>query len=617
METLARAGFTVEVITGPRLDVGPDFDVGRWASQRTFVAEPAGRITLIRSDGLRAEVPAHARLQVRGVTVCVHGWPPGPRTEPATDEELAEFLRLVEMMIDRTRPDVIVVPGDDRLAREIFGRGHARGIATVRILDDLNHRETAPAELVDATIAPSQFAADYYLEAFGAPCTVLPPLVDFHRVLAERAGPGYVTFVDPTPARGVWAFARIAEQLGLSRPDIPLLVVEGRGKEEDLTACGLDLRASGNLNVMSPARDPRDYLRLARVVVVPALGWDGPPGAELEAIANGISVVATDRGGLPERVGDAGVLLSLPERITPATRTVPTAEEVGPWVEAIIRLWDDAESVGEPRAHALSRAGGEAHDALAERYRRFFAELRPATRATPARPLRRQKGVVLVPHLHGIDWECEQALRCLEDGGVKIVRRGGSSAIDAARNELASNALHEGFESILFIDSDIGFDASDAFRLLARPEPVLCGIYAKKGVRGFASNFAEDVDDVLFGPDAQGPYPVDYAATGFLRIKTDVLRRMIAALELPLCNTKWGQGLWPFFMPMVVPHDGDKLHYLGEDWSFSHRLRQIGVTPMADTSIRLAHWGRYGYGWEDTSADVKRFRSFRYHFQSR
>ena len=63
---------------------------------------------------------------------------------------------------------------------------------------------------------------------------------------------------------------------------------------------------------------------------------------------------------------------------------------------------------------------------------------------------------------------------------------------------------------------------------------------------------------------------------------------------------------------MIVPHGPGKLHYLGEDWSFSHRLGQIGVTPLADTSIRLWHWGRYSYSWEDAGTTVQRFRSYNY-----
>jgi hypothetical protein len=223
----------------------------------------------------------------------------------------------------------------------------------------------------------------------------------------------------------------------------------------------------------------------------------------------------------------------------------------------------------------------------------------------------------MVPHMNGIEWECEQALQRLEQAGVRVVRRAGCSAIDVARNEMLSDALHDGAESMLFIDSDVGFEPADALRLLARPEPVVGGVYAKKKQRELASEFAEGVKTILFGPDAVGPYPLKYAATGFLRVRAGVLRRMIAELRLPRCNTHWGRGVWPFFMPMIVPHGKDKVHYLAEDWAFSYRLAQIGITPLADTSVRLWHWGRYGFSWEDAGSDVKRYRSYSYELGGR
>jgi len=211
-----------------------------------------------------------------------------------------------------------------------------------------------------------------------------------------------------------------------------------------------------------------------------------------------------------------------------------------------------------------------------------------------------------------IERECELALRVLEESGVRVVRHAGSSAVDLARNTLASNALHDGAEAMLFIDADLGFNPLDALRLLARPEPVIAGVYAKKGRREMASRFAEGVDEILFGASAFGLYPLKYAATGFLRIRAPVLHRMIVELALPLCNTDWGRGFWPFFQSLAVPLESGTFHYLSEDWAFSHRLGQIGVTPLADTSIRLWHFGRYGYGWEDAGADVSRYPTYIY-----
>jgi|GEM_PF-751069 len=272
---------------------------------------------------------------------------------------------------------------------------------------------------------------------------------------------------------------------------------------------------------------------------------------------------------------------------------------------------DDYDWSGVRRAvDEFAASAGLVVDRSGERGWRLLEAWRVGDASQP--PPGRGQAVVLVPHLNGIEWECEQALRQLEGMGVRVVRRGGCSAIDSARNELVSNALHDGAESIMFVDSDIGFDPADALRLLARPEPVASGVYAKKGMRELASIFADGVKELQFGPDSPGTYPLKYAATGFLRIKADVLRRMIAELNLPLCNTHWGRGVWPFFQPYVIPHGTGKWHYLGEDWAFSHRLEQIGVTPVADTTIRLWHWGRYGFSWEDAGHTAERYRSYTY-----
>ncbi len=264
--------------------------------------------------------------------------------------------------------------------------------------------------------------------------------------------------------------------------------------------------------------------------------------------------------------------------------------------------------------NGFARRHGMIVDRYGERGWRLLESWQAAEANYP--PSGRGQCTVLVPHMNGIEWECEQALRRLEADGVRVVRRGGCSAIDVARNEMLSEALHDGAESIIFIDSDVGFETQDALRLLARPEPVVAGVYAKKGGRALASVFAEGVNDIIFGPEAPALYPLKYAATGFLRMRAEVLRRMIEELRLPLCNTHWCRGVWPFFMPMIVPHETNKLHYLAEDWAFSHRLHQIGVTPLADTSIRLWHWGRYGFSWEDAGSTLQRYRTFNLHLTS-
>jgi hypothetical protein len=208
------------------------------------------------------------------------------------------------------------------------------------------------------------------------------------------------------------------------------------------------------------------------------------------------------------------------------------------------------------------------------------------------------KPVVLVPFYAAVEKECEDGLRVLLKNGVPV-RRASLSAIDLLRSALLSQALKDGFDNFLFIDADIGFDPGDAMRLLARPEPVVAGIYVHNMGQDFAGTFARGVDKVVFGPDAPGLYPLLYAPTGFLRVRAEVLHRMIDELKLPECH--WGsiKGIYPFFLPLCVPDGRGGTRYLTEDYSFSHRLTQIGITPLADTTIKLFHFKKYGYNYED------------------
>ena len=140
----------------------------------------------------------------------------------------------------------------------------------------------------------------------------------------------------------------------------------------------------------------------------------------------------------------------------------------------------------------------------------------------------------------------------LERSGIPV-RRASFSAIDLLRSVPLSHALKDGFDRFLFIDSDLGFDPADALRLLARPEPVVAGVYIKKSGRDISGLFAAGVTRVVFGPAAPGLYPMLYASAGVLRIRAEVLSRMIDELELPRCHFGSIKGIYPFFQPLCVP----------------------------------------------------------------
>ncbi len=85
-------------------------------------------------------------------------------------------------------------------------------------------------------------------------------------------------------------------------------------------------------------------------------------------------------------LGDAGIVLGLPARMGPATRELPTAEEVGPWVKTITALWDDTEWYSELSNRAIVESSRWAPEALKPQYVDLLERLRKSRRSAAGHP---------------------------------------------------------------------------------------------------------------------------------------------------------------------------------------------------------------------------------------
>jgi hypothetical protein len=220
----------------------------------------------------------------------------------------------------------------------------------------------------------------------------------------------------------------------------------------------------------------------------------------------------------------------------------------------------------------------------------------------------RSRCVVLVPVGGYLEPECARGLAGLESRGYPVWQVAGYSAIDQARSQMATDALAAGYDELMWIDSDIGFDADDVDRLRGHQLPLACGIYPKKGQRALACHLLPDTNEVVFG-EGGGLLEILYGATGFLHTRREVYEKIVAREGLPACNERFGEHIVPYFLPMLVP-DGDSQWYLGEDFAFFERARRSGFAVQADTTIRLDHHGRHGYSWEDAGSDRPRYTTY-------
>ena len=174
-------------------------------------------------------------------------------------------------------------------------------------------------------VVNSQFTAARFRSRHGIEPSVVTPVIRHDRYRSDWR-PANVTFINPVQEKGVDLALAIAERC----PEIPFVFVEG-------WPLGLQhrwrlmrrIRALRNVTLQPRTNDMRTVYQHCRVLLVPS-AWSRETWGRVasEAQINGIPVLASDIGGLPEAIGPGGTTLS---------RTDPAET----WAEALRRLWHD------------------------------------------------------------------------------------------------------------------------------------------------------------------------------------------------------------------------------------------------------------------------------------
>jgi hypothetical protein len=203
-----------------------------------------------------------------------------------------------------------------------------------------------------------------------------------------------------------------------------------------------------------------------------------------------------------------------------------------------------------------------------------------------------KKTVALVPFRDYVHPLTEDCLDQLAAAGYAVTRRMGVSAIDAARNDMAQDAVDAGFERLLFIDSDMVFKPADVAALEAHDLPIVCGAYIKKDMSGFAHQFAVR-ENVWFGAGGQ-LIEARAVGMGFTMITATALAVITEKCRLKYYLRHNGQIAYPWFMPTTAVIEGLRV-YRSEDYSFCDRAVKAGFKIMCDTSLILGHVGQRVY----------------------
>jgi glycosyltransferase involved in cell wall biosynthesis len=292
------------------------------------------------------------------------------------DEHGPQFNRLFQRELAEHKPDIVFgyggFPGDI----ERFTRARAAGCKVVFGLRNHGYKQAAFLRELDGVLTCSEYLSGVYRDALGLASTGLPSPLDPAETVAPDREPIFFTAINPSVEKGVFFLARLAEELAVRRPDIPMLFIESRGSGGLLVQAGLaggfDLRRHESLMFAPAVAKPAEIFRGTRALLVPSV-WDEPFGrVAAEALLNGVPPLVSDRGGLAEAANGGGFVLPLPASLTLETRTPVAAADVEPWLAAIIRLADDQEYYAAASARARAAAATYGVDTLGRRYVDYF-----------------------------------------------------------------------------------------------------------------------------------------------------------------------------------------------------------------------------------------------------
>jgi len=179
---------------------------------------------------------------------------------------------------------------------------------------------------------------------------------------------------------------------------------------------------------------------------------------------------------------------------------------------------------------------------------------------------------------------------------IHICNISGCSVVSRVRNLIAKDFLATDCTDLMFIDSDINFDAQDIFRLMAwntDPKKGIVGgvpVARKKG-QVYISTLDQDEEGGIY-MNAYGLVKAKRLATAFMLIRREVFETL-----------RDNHPEWKYFDDRVQNKHEDKFcysffdfkstpeGYVGEDYNFCDRASEHGFEVWIDPTIKLNHMG--------------------------
>ncbi len=337
-----------------------------WAfSSFVFDRPHGGEATFGNLDDLYAKSPRTSifELNDRGIHYIYLKSKTTTELKRTCAEQMEYFAHFCEVL-DIYKPDIVLGYGTGMDSYTCFAEAKRRGCATVYMLLNGKHGHFSFPH-IDLVLTDSRTTADLYAVRDHINVTPIGQFIDPKYVVAENKDPTFVTMVNPDFNKGVAIFAKLAQVCATELPEQKFLVINsrsnfvekvallheyGEGKENVHPMSG---QSFPNVLMSAATNDMRLVYEKTKVAMLPSLAYESWGRIASEALLNDIPVLATRIGGIPEAVGEGGIILDVPQHCIDDPLSLPTDEEIRPYVDALKRLLQEdwSEKIKKARAN--------------------------------------------------------------------------------------------------------------------------------------------------------------------------------------------------------------------------------------------------------------------------
>jgi len=243
--------------------------------------------------------------------------------------------------LDKVKPSHILTFGGLLSERLLSFEARRRSIKSLFYLANPNYQKAHDFfNHFDQVLTDSKATAELYRDKIPN-IKVIGKFIDPDRIVSKTQAveKKYVTFINPSPEKGVEVVLKIISQMQADK-DIQFLIVESRGTwQKTIRHFGFDATsAKDQIRVIPFQSNMANIYAQTKVLLLPSLWHESGPRVAVEAILNDIPVIGFNSGGTPEIIGDTGCLLEKPEVTKTDQYRLPKDYDVSEWVTHIRKL---------------------------------------------------------------------------------------------------------------------------------------------------------------------------------------------------------------------------------------------------------------------------------------